>query len=134
MCCTSICTHPCTTTNNSEINTCCLEIPLKRMEIYSEITGRVTVLSPRSVPFYLTTAGVEGFKLSLRYWTPWRRRSQDGIFYQNLVNNLTELEMAASISTQRGESHRESFLQKRSGEILWIMYELYDCTPSKNKS
>lgn len=92
------------------------------------------VLSPRSVPFYLTTAGVEGFKLSLRYWTPWRRRSQDGIFYQNLVNNLTELEMAASISTQRGESHRESFLQKRSGEILWIMYELYDCTPSKNKS
>lgn len=55
-------------------------------------------------------------------------------FYQNHVNNLTELEMVTSISAQRDESHSKSFLQKRSGEILWIMYELYDCTPSKNKS
>lgn len=55
-------------------------------------------------------------------------------FYQNLVNNLTELEMVAPISTQMDENHSKSFLQKRSGEILWIMYELYDCTPSKNKS
>lgn len=93
------------------------------------------VLSPGSVPSYLTTAGVEGLKPSLGYWTPWRIRSQEGIFIRILyVNNLTELEMVASISTQRGESHSESFLQKRSGEILWIMYELYDCTPSKNKS
>lgn len=93
------------------------------------------VLSPKSVPSSLTTAGVEGLKPHLGYWASWRMRSQVGIFFlKSAWKQSYRTRNGCSHLYPKGESHSESFLQRRSGEVLWIMYELYDCTPSKSES
>lgn len=128
LCCTSTSIHPCPITNNSEINTQSLEIPLKRTEIYSGITGRVTTLRCSPPDQCLPTWQQQGWKASSPAWAAehpegWGHRM--GFLSESSEQSCRTRNCCFHLYTKGWKSQQVSFTkgkQRNTLDYVWTVW------------